>query len=217
MAVLVILGGCDRPRTRDRVAAQGQETAGFASLYADDALVPSRLAECARYQDAVGGEVRRHLGALPAVRAVSAVISLPACDPLIAAVGAPAPPSASVVLTVEHGPITYRPDDIAALTAAAVSGLRADQVAVRVSATPDQPNPRARFATVGPFAVAAASRIPLLVTATALIGLIFGLALWAFCAERINSRLRARLVQYDSQLRARESAGRPVESRSLGE
>ena len=105
-------------------------------LYRGQSLVPSRLAECARYQGAVGGEVSRHLMALPGVQSVSAVVSVPACDPLAAALGTAGRPSASVVLSVSGDEAGHRPDDIVELVAAAVDGLTREQVVVKVAELP---------------------------------------------------------------------------------
>lgn len=201
LVVGAALSGCaDPPEMGPPGRTDGSGAApssGYAGLYRSGGILPSRLAECARYQDAVGGEVRRHLSALPGVQSVSAVVSLPACDPLAAALGAAEPASASVVLARAGGRDAQAHAAIAELAAAAVAGLRPERVAVVVTEVPPAELVPVQLATVGPFAVTRESRAHLLWTAVAALGLIFGLALWAFVGERINARLRARIAHLE--------------------
>lgn len=205
-----LAGGCgDGPSgfgSRNRELAT---RAGFMAVY-DEALVPSRLAECARYQAGLGVELAGHVAALPGVRDASVVVSLPACDPLGAMLGTSAPASASVVVVVsdprEHDV------DIASLVAGAVPGLRAEQVVVSVGAAPGvDAQPRA-LATIGPFPVAPSARRPLLAIAALLLGLIVALALWAFVGERVNAALRARIAQLEWESAESASGDRAAEA-----
>jgi type III secretory pathway lipoprotein EscJ len=222
--LVAVSTGCEQPWNPSLAAPADHPTAptsaddtsrptpgGLAGLYPQSSLVPSRLAECARYRRAVADELSRHLRALPTVHAVSAVLDIPACDPLRAARGDA--PTASLVVTlagVDAARVPDRPGlrrDIAALAAAAVAELRPERVAVVLADAPVlarteirvQPTP---MASVGPIAVAAESRRPLLILLALLFGLILALAIWALFGERLNIALRSRLRLLEASIAA---------------
>jgi type III secretory pathway lipoprotein EscJ len=160
---------------------------------AAEELMPTPAEEQARLVAERAHAVEAHLGRLANVVDASVLLSRPAVDPL-APPGPPVRATASVIVRA-RGPVAAA--EIQRLCAAAVEGLAAEDVAVAiVDAPPAPPQPPQAVATqawarVGPFRVAASSRMGLLLLLGGACVVIAALAGWIILMER---RLAARGV-----------------------
>lgn len=124
-------------------------------------------------------QLAHHLEALPGIAHASAIVHSPFVDPLRPDPAAPAATSASIVLALAAG---ARPEQVENQARSAAAAILGADAAIRIVAA-EPPPPPPRLVRVGPFQVAAASRVPLLVTLAAGLVAIAGLAIWIVVLE----------------------------------
>ena len=189
------------PRPRQK---QLKELLGAASL------VATTRQRRALLQRALAAEIAKTLRSVDGVVDARVHLARPARPPLAPPGGALPRARASVLMRVS-GPSPLSREQVQALVQGAVQGLVARDVSVVILATPRTPAAATPLAQVGPFAVAAASRTPLLVSGITGLLLVLGLGLAVLALVRRDRRQTARLAQLTE---ARE-AGARTRSRDL--
>jgi len=133
-------------------------------------MVPSRLAEQARWTSGTSGDLERSLRTLDGVLSARVHLAIPVRDALTAE----APPehaSASVLVRHRGSTPPVSVSDIQRLVAGAVPGLAPENVAVVLSPSPQAPAAERELARVGPLTVTRGSLSLLRVTALGIVGL----------------------------------------------
>lgn len=205
------LAACDG-RTPDRAIAAGEpQEIGFAALARQSSsLMPSLVAEHARYQGALNQELQRHLSALPQIHAASVLVAGPRCplrssalrdDPRKRSLEDATAWSASVIALV---PPSQDRDalrrHIVDVVASGVAGVTRERVSVVMTTASHgdakrlKSSERISLSSLGPFLVATSSKRALQVTGVVLLGSIVALALWVWFALRAHAALRARIA-----------------------
>lgn len=150
------------PGNRATTSLHALAAIALATLAAGAACAPpvTTPAEAARTRDRDDSEaLAAQLGHLPTVRSAHVLVRRPVVDPLRAQPAEPA--SASVLLVLEPGAVPGPALEHArALAAAALPELTAARLAI----VAEPAAPPVKLATVGPFRVAASSRVGLLAT-----------------------------------------------------
>ena len=177
----VSVAAADAPAAR-RVLREGnlprRRQPGLAEVFAEVGLVPTATQERAMMRQALAGELARTLESVDGVRQARVHVVQPRSDPLRGASdGATDKARASVLLRV--GPsVKLSEVDVRKLVAGGIDDMDASAVKVVIVRGQTAPLPKpTRLAQVGPFAVAHASRLPLLLTLAVLLVLSCALAL----------------------------------------
>lgn len=141
-------------RAADAMPAQP----GFAEIYGDVGLVPTPGEERARAAAAAGGEIARTLQRLAVVEAARVHVSPTAPGSQLDAPASPATALAWVRLAADTPADALSEAAVAEIVAAAVPGLDAASVVVRLEVAPRTPPPSPpTLVQIGPLSVAAGS------------------------------------------------------------
>lgn len=105
-----------------------QAQAGFAEVWGERSLVATPPEERARAAQAVAGELARTLTSMDGV--LDARVHLALAEPADLGGDRPPTPARASVLLVHHGSPPVRIDEVRALVAGAVAGMRSDDVSV---------------------------------------------------------------------------------------
>lgn len=197
-----------------------QET-GIGEVFGNVGLVPTGTQERALLRHALSGEIARTLNGVDGVQQARVHIVLPRRDPLAPPDALRSEPRAAVLLKVAGAP-PLADEDIRRLVAGSVDGLKPANVnvvitqgAARSAATSGE----GVTARVGPFRVAAGSRIPLVVTFVVGIVSVVALVLVGLLLLRRNRALSAALMAARAVPRqgARLDSSLSLISHSLGQ
>lgn len=187
---------------------------GIGEVFGNVGLVPTGIQERALLRHALSGEIARTLNGVDGVQQARVHIVLPRRDALAPPDTPQREPRAAVLLKVVGTP-PLTDDDIRRLVAGSVEGLKPENVNVVVSRGASRTTAmdgQAVAANVGPFRVAAVSRIPLAVTFVAGIVSLVALVLVSLLLLRRNRALSAALTTARA---APRQAGRVDSSLSL--
>lgn len=134
------------------------------------AIIPSRAAEHARWLAGTAGDLERSLGAIDGMLSARVHLALPMGDPLAPREAAPAPATASVLLSYRGTP-QLSVAQIQQLVAGAVPALAPSSVNVVMHSAPRPAQAELKLAQVGPVTVTQASASALKAILGGLIGL----------------------------------------------
>lgn len=152
-AALRVLDDSSLPRSVDP---------GIAETYAEPSLVPSAQEERARYHAALAGELASTLERIDGVVDARVHVGIPETREL-ALDARPDAARASVLLKVRRG-AHVDAGLVRSVVAGAIDGLSAEAVSVATVPSGPVAGAATRLAAVGPFRVAAGSRVPLAAT-----------------------------------------------------
>jgi len=150
---------------------------GLSETYGAPSLIPTATEEKARFLSALTGELQKTLETIDGVVKSRVHIVLEQRDPLASEEAPRIPAQAAVLLKAQEGRAPIAEADVQRLIAASVPGLRAERVAVVVTAAPVAPKSGIDLVAVGPLRVTPGSRTTLFVG--------IGIAALALCALSI--------------------------------
>jgi type III secretion protein J len=129
---------------------------GLAEVFGEGSLVPTATEERARYAAALSGELARSIERIDGVLDARVHVAIPDARRFALTEEQPRP-RASVLVRYRGRSPPYRPEQVQAIVAGAVDGMRAEDVAVVGVAAAAPPEASAALVHVGPIAVARGS------------------------------------------------------------